>query len=544
MIEVARNHGSASELPDQSCDSGSNPSAAKYGRLRALAHRIYRDDRKLQLALLAFMLLFYGALLFAARGQSARTTPLRLTFNSMLAHLMQGRFDVDLAVVGWEEGFLRAGRVYPYFGIWPALLRLPLWIFHRMDIDLTPWSVLAAVCLAGMAKVRAVLLLRRHGMRSPIAGRATGLMLAYVLLVGSAIGQLNPSVYEEVILWAYAFAAVFVYFAVKGIVNRGFGVGTLCGMALCAGLALLTRVSTGIGVVVAMVLLLLVLAAEPYAAQCTAESADFAAGRRSPVRRFLRALAARCTLLPAGILAALMAATGTVNYFRWGNPATFANWDLYLGWSQAPDILERMHTYGTFNIVRIPFNLVYYFFPFWVVHATNSDLLLEGRWGRTLAAIELPPGSFLLTDMLALCFIALLTIALWKRRSRGLPPAGRWALAVAIGLLAPCILMLTAMWVAYRYRMEFYPEIEFLAFLGLYLTVTDSGALALFTRLRKWMTAALTISIACSFFVLFLVDVGQSLPPDMGGQGLVRFYVQVTEDHFHKIMVRHFTSHP
>jgi len=450
-------------------------------------------------------------------------------------------------VVGWEEGFLRNGHTYSYFGIWPALLRLPLWIFRRLDVDLTLPSCLAAACLAGMAKVRAVLLLRRHGMQGPIAGRAVSLMLVYVLFGGCGIGNLNASIYEEVILWAYAFATIFVYFAVKGIVNRGFGVGTLCGMALCAGLALNTRVTGGIGLIVAFVLLLLVLAAEPIAVQST----GFAAGRPSPIRRFLRALVAPRTLFPAGILTALTAVTGTVNYFRWGNPATFANWDLYLNWAAWPGssdwwlspILERMHAYGMFSIVRIPFNFVYYFCPFWVLHPTSPELLLASRWGRTMAGIEMPPSSFLLTDIFAFCFIALLAIALWRRRSRGLSPAARSALAVAIGLLAPCILMLTAMWVAYRYRMEFYPEIEFLAFLGLYLTVTDEGMLALFSRLRTWMAAALATSIACSFFTLFLSDVGMPVPPIMGGQGLVDYYHQVAVKHFHDFMVLHFASH-
>ena len=536
MAETAKDHGAARESSHQSRHAGQASAIVKSTGWRTLARRIYRDDRKLQFALLIFMLLFYGALLFAAWGHSARTTSLRLTFNSMLDHLMRGRFDVDLAVVGDEEGFLRDGRIYPYFGIWPALLRFPLWIFRRMDVDFTLWSCLAAACLAGMAKVRAVLLLRRRGMQNPIAGRSVGLMLVYVLLGGSAIGHLNASVYTEVIGWAYAFAAVFVYLAVKGIVNRGFDVRTLCGMALCAGLALNTRVTAGIGLIVALVLLLLVLAADPGAASIS--------GRRSPIRHFLRALAARRTLLPASILAALMAATGTVNYFRWGNPATFANWDLYLaanhGWSE---FLEQIHAYGAFNIVRIPFALVYYFLPVWALRFTNPDLLLANRWVRTLIAVELPPSSFLLTDMLAFCFIALLAIALWRRRSRGIPPAGRWAAAVAFGLLAPCILMLTAAYVAYRYRMEFYSEIEFLAFLGLYLTVTSETMLARFARFRRSMAAALAISIACSFVSLALSDVGQPLPPQPDPQGLVHYYLQVTADHFHKIMARHSASH-
>jgi len=543
MAEKATGRDAACESADGPRDTSQDSPAAKAGKLKAIAHRINHDDRKLQLSLLAFMVLYYGVLLLAAWGHSARTVSLRLTFNSMLDHLMRGQFDVDPQVVGAEEGFLRNGRVYAYFGIWCALLRLPLWIFRRMDIDLTLWSCLAAACLAGIAKVRTVLLLRRHGMQNPMARWAVGLMLAYVLLGGTGIGLLNASIYAEVILWACAFATVFVYLAVKGVVNRRFDLPMLCWMALCAGLALNTRVSTGIGLILAMVLLLFMLTFE-YGAAATSKPS-------LPIRRFALALTTRRTLLPGGVLAALMTVSGTVNYFRWGNPATFANWDLYLGWAPWPNrsawwlspYLSLIHAYGTFNIVRIPFNLVYYFFPFWALQNTTDDVLLATRWGRTMCEFEMPPSSFFLTDMLAFCFIALLAVALWRRRPRGLPPAGRWAIAVAIGLLAPCILMLTAIWAAYRYRLEFYPEIDFIAFMGLYLTLTDETMLALFGRIRRWMATALTVSIAFSFLALFLIDVGQSLPWHIGGRGLVDFYIQVTTDHYHKVIAPHFGFH-
>lgn len=528
-------------LPNQPDNVGSGPPASKHSPIKAIARDIYNNDRKLQLMLLGLMALGYGLLLWIGYGHAARTTSLRLTYNSMLAHLMRGRFDVDPQIVGNEGGFLRDGRVYAYWGIFPALLRLPLWIAGRMDVDLTLWSCLAAACVAGMAKVRAVLMVRRLGMQSPMAKRAVALMLAYVLLGGGGIGLLNASVYNEVIFWGGAFAAVFVYLAVQGVVHRRFHLHSLCWMALCAGLALLSRVSIGIGVIVALVLLLLTLAIEPGIAH--KRGANEAGEPLPRIQRFLRALAARRTLLPAGILASIIAATGAVNYFRWGNPATFANWNIYLATRGWPEFLDRMHRYGAFNGIRIPFNFSYYFFPVWAHQFANGDALLSSRWGRTMIGVELPPSSFLLTDLVAFCFIALLAVAVWKRRSRGLRPAGLWASAVSAGLLVPCILMLTAIWVAYRYRMEFYPEIDFLALMGLYFTVTDEAVLALFGRLRRWVAAALAISVASSLLVLALLDVGQPLPPQPDPQGLVHYYLQITAEHYHKSLARHFASH-
>ncbi len=519
----SRNPGAASCYDSAMAESPTRGNSSR-SKVRSLALSIYQSDSRLQWALLAFMLVFYGALMRGAWGHSEQTVAWNYTFNSMLAHLVHGQFDVDPQIVGWEEGFLRNGRTYAYFGIWPAFLRLPLWIIGRMDVDLVLPSCIVAACIAGMAKVRAVLLVRRHAAQNPIAGSAVFLMLLYVLFGGGGIGNLNASMYLEVILWAYAFASIFVCLAVKGILNRSFSTRSLCAMALCAGLALNTRVSTGIGLIVAFALLLIALAI---------------------------ARAARRTLLPAGILSAFMAVSGTVNYFRWGGPFTFANWDLYLDWAASPGspawwlspILVKIHAYGAFNLVRIPFNLVYYFCPFWSLRDIDDGALFDNYWGRTMNGIELPPSSFFLTDLFVFCFIALLAVALWRRRARGVSPAARSAAAVAIGLLAPCMLMLTAMWVAYRYRMEFYPEFQFLAFLGLYFIVTDEEMLALFARFRKAIAATLVLSVASSFFFLFLVDVSLPMPPAYGGRPLVAYYRMVTAQHIQQIISRALGSH-
>jgi hypothetical protein len=48
-----------------------------------------------------------------------------------------------------------------------------------------------------MAKIRAVLLIRRHSVQSPAAGWAVGLVLGYILLGGSAAGYLKVTNYQE-----------------------------------------------------------------------------------------------------------------------------------------------------------------------------------------------------------------------------------------------------------------------------------------------------------------------------------------------------------
>jgi hypothetical protein len=388
-------------------------------------------------------------------------------------------------------------------------------------VDMTPWSCLAAVCLAAMAKIRSLLLIRKHSASSSASQWAIGLMLAYVVLGGSAVAYLRASIYQEVVFWAAAFGAVFVYFAVKGAVLRQYTGNTLAWMALMAGLALLTRVSTGIGMYLALVLLLIVLAVE--------EARTEPDGRQPLLSRIFHTLVSRRVLIPVGILAVLLIATGTVNFYRWGNPTTFADHRLYLLNAQYPDRMPRTRLYGYFNLARIPFGLGYFFLPLWVLRGGDGRLLFEGIQTRLMDAVELPPGSFFLTDLLPICFIVFLACALWSRRSQVLHPMSRW-IALAAGLLAPCYLMITAISMNYRYRMEFYPEIDLLAFLGLYAVVSDGALLAGFNRRRRWMLASALVSVAAAFVAMILYKLSDFGPSQqLLRHGIVHYYVSAVQ---------------
>jgi hypothetical protein len=143
-------------------ESGGSLQCAMRGRQLSFVRCIYRSDHRLQLTLLVFMLLWYSALLWIS-WRLSMVDSLRLTFNSMLDHRLRGQFDVDPQVV-MLENYLRNGHVYSYFGVWCAPLRIPLWMIGRPKADMTFWSCIAAVCLAGMAKVRAVILIRRRAL--------------------------------------------------------------------------------------------------------------------------------------------------------------------------------------------------------------------------------------------------------------------------------------------------------------------------------------------------------------------------------------------
>lgn len=106
---------------------------------------------RLPMLLLGIAVLHYA---FILGGAGDLFVPVRyaMTFNSMALNLLEGRFDVDPATIG-NEAFLRGGRSYAYFGIFPALLRLPL----------VPLVDLATVQVEGPYRLAAMILAAAGG---------------------------------------------------------------------------------------------------------------------------------------------------------------------------------------------------------------------------------------------------------------------------------------------------------------------------------------------------------------------------------------------
>ncbi|OAN65734.1 hypothetical protein A7X12_15095 [Sphingomonas sp. TDK1] len=412
----------------------------------------------------------------------------------MLDHLLHGRFDVDPAIVG-REGFVVQGRVVAYWGILPALLRLPMTLFPGWrTLDFTIGSCLVA--LAGMAatKLWTLRLIRSERPDLPAwLGRA---MLAVLLLSGAQVCFLRFSLYQEVCLWAALWGALFVAAAIHAQL-RGLGRGALAVMAATAGLAMLTRVSLGIGLVAAFGGVLLV------------EGIRSRHDLRSWVAMFLK---------PALLLALLGAVTALVNAARWGSPFTFADYHQYIYNAWYPDRVVRMAEQGLFNLHRVPFGLVYYFAPVWVLRGGNGQLLLDAMRTRWIDAAELPPSSFLLTDPLLL-LLGGIAILGWTRRAAADRARN---VAVALGLAVPALLMLCAVSMNFRYRLDFYPLFEFLAFSGLVLV--GQGAKAPGPR-RTALLAV--ISILASILVGAAYLVGRLGPGQLLiGDGIGTYYLQ------------------
>jgi hypothetical protein len=465
-------------------------------------HSTHRDARipsKLLYAILILMAAIYY-LFLTMDGSFNLFKPIELaargmTFNSMLEHLLHGEFDVDPAAIAFE-GVVRDGKTYTYFGIFPALLRLPLFPTGALVwLDVTaPYCAFAAT-IALCFKLASVALINDKLPKSRLQATTFWAIVLSLFLGGAQIQFLRATLYQETLEWAGAIAAAFLYCSVRGLIaRREFSTGLIAAMATLAGLELLTRVSSALGLYFATGLLILVLAwprTGPLA---------------SRLWRFAYGLASRRTLIGLAILFGFVTLSGIVNYQRWGNPLTFAG-DVgnYNSAIPRPDRLARQATYGIFNIQRLWYGLIYYFFPIWTIIRPNGQFLFSEFEARIFDGVEAPPSSFLLSDPLLLVLGGAYLLRLPQlARERRLDL--RAVTAIMCGFLIPAFLVLTYIYMAFRYRMEFYPLFEFAAFLGFFAICVNPVQ---FSELsRRGLSIVLIISaglgILFSHLALFL----------------------------------------
>jgi hypothetical protein len=146
-----------------------------------------------------------------------------MTFNSMLDHLLHGEFDVDPKAIG-PEGFVRNGKTYTYFGIVPALLRLPLVPTGALAwFDATRLYCALAATAALCFKLATVAFINDKLPKSRLQAIAFFVIVLSLLFGGAQIQFLNGSLYQEAILWAGAIAAGFVYCAIRGLIADSGG---------------------------------------------------------------------------------------------------------------------------------------------------------------------------------------------------------------------------------------------------------------------------------------------------------------------------------
>src|SRR5262249_38661489 len=151
----------------------------------------------------------------------------------------------------------------------------------------------------------------------------------------------------------------------------------IAAMASLAGLCLLTRASTALGLYIATGLLIAVLAWPS------------TGSLRVRLWRFLLGLVSKRAGVGLAILLGFVALAAVVNYQRWGNPLEFYyDPHTYIGYMNVPIRLQRLEAYGAFNIGRLWYGILYYFFPIWMIARPDGQLLFSEFEIRILDAVE------------------------------------------------------------------------------------------------------------------------------------------------------------
>lgn len=384
--------------------------------------------------------------------------PLGLVFNSMLAHLLHGQFDVDPAAIN-VEAFMHTGRTVAYFGIFGALLRLPLLLTNSLgQTDITDLSLAVALAVSWLFRLLALLTVYRQARPMPRTTELVMLVIFAAAFGGESIQFLRPSIYQEIITWSAALAAGFVWLLTRLVLAVDANPRRhLIGMSLFAGSALLARPSTAVGLYAALAFVI-----------------GLRAFRDRLPRRPARSLATPDVLIPIMILAVFSVIAGIVNVGRWGNPLVFQDMRLYvMSHATFLDRPPRLAHYGEFNIERLFFGGQYYFAPFWIIRGADGKLIFQNHMLRLLDGAELPPGSLLLSDAVACLLAAYFFVGVIRGRSADGIDFGT-AIAALGGLAIPSLLMLTFIYFSHRYRMEFYPFLDCASYFGLALLLGKS----------------------------------------------------------------------
>jgi hypothetical protein len=171
-------------------------------------------------------------------------------YDVLAGRLLQGRLDVPPEAIQWEA-FVHDGKYYGYFGLVPAVMRLPLVaLFPGSGIMWGPASALLA-CAVNLAGAYWILceveqLLSPEGEPSSLR---KGAHCLFVLIIG--LGSTNiflgsrAFMHHEAHLWGGAFALLFYAFFLTYLRVRTTGV--LLAACACSALSLHSRPVPGAG---------------------------------------------------------------------------------------------------------------------------------------------------------------------------------------------------------------------------------------------------------------------------------------------------------
>jgi hypothetical protein len=400
-------------------------------------------------------------------------------YDSQAEHFLRGNVDVDVDAIG-HEAMIVNGHARTYFGPFPALLRIPLNFVYPAGHG--KWSRISGFCAGVIALFAFAGLVRTALCSSLLSSRARN-WLGNACLIGFAFGSPlllllgNLSIYDEAVIWGLALSLGAIFFAFHSRLVEGRALTrALLGFSLCAGGALLSRVTFGAPFILI---------------------APFLALKLQPQNRIANLMA---LALP---LCAALTFYVWLSYAKFGS-LTGVNFDYYIN----PVHSEFAHKFGVFSPRRILNSFADYFSlrfpslqrepPFLAAdrHFYDHPSLYSNDFSEVYLPLPWCSGW--------LIFGAIMGITCLVRRNG----ADAFERGATVALFGQFLCILSYFLLAQRYAADLYPFLIFclIIFLG-------SGGVALL-RSRYVIIGLIALSVVVNPLatVSWLLDADQNVP--------------------------------
>jgi hypothetical protein len=405
---------------------------------------------------------------------------LGVAYDSQAEHFLRGDVGVDSAAIG-HEAMIVNGKVRMYFGPFPALLRIPLNFIYPPGHG--KWSRISGFCAGIIALVAFAGLVKTVLRSSPLSSRARN-WIGNVCVIGFALGSPlllllgNLSIYDEAIIWGFAWSLAALYYAFRSRTTEGAALTrSLLAFSLCASAALLARATFGAPFILIAPLLAIRLF------------------HQHPIRN-LAAL-----FLP---LAAAFAFYLFLSYARFGD---FSGMNMRYNINPVQRDFAVKH--GLFRLERVPYSFADYFFLRWPQMQREPPFLKAGRPPYDHPTLYVMPFtetySSLLWSSSWILLGAVIGVALLLR------PGGASAedRAIAAAFFLQILVISSFMGLAQRYLAEFFPFLVFA-----FLFFLRQGKVV--SRLSYVLVALVAVSIVINSLttISWLVDDDRNVPAE------------------------------
>lgn len=403
-------------------------------------------------------------------------------YDSQAEHLLHGDPGVSGDAIRHEVMIVN-GKSRMYFGPFPAFLRIPLNYVYPQGSG--HWSRISGFC-AGIVALASFSALVRRTLRVSDLSRRWRNWLGNICLVGFALASpfflllADVSIYHEAIIWGLAWSLAALYFAGRCRRREGASLTlSLVAFAVCAGAAILSRVTFGLPLLLIAPLL--------------------AAGllrQRHQVRN-LTAL-----LLPLGAAVLFHLA---LNYAKFGD---FVGAGIQYHVNPVQREFARQH--GLFRLERVPYSLADYFILRRPIPQPQAPFLKTSQQSYDYPDLYVMPFTETYSSLIWcsswIVLGALIGIRLLVKPacSDGLDRA------IALVLFGQIIIVSSFMGLAQRYIAEFFPFLVFC-----FVVFLRSGSVVFRARYLVIFFVTVSVMINTLATLSWLVDVDANTPADV-----------------------------